>query len=220
MRDPEMCAKSMSIPPTRVSRAQWLQAALDTLVSDGVENVKVLSLAQKLDVSRSGFYWFFRSREDLLDQLLEHWRETNTRAIVDSASLPASTIIDGVLNIFTSWIDERSFDPRLDFAIREWARRSGHVRLAVDQADEARVAAIKGMFLRNGYKERDAFIRARVLYFMQIGYYSLDLEEPVQTRLSYVSDYLRVYTGREPAASVVGRFVKSIKARVSRISRH
>jgi len=194
--------------------------ALDSLVSEGVDNVKVLSLAQKLEVSRSSFYWFFRSRGDLLEQLLAHWRETNTKAIVDSASLPASTIIDAVLNIFTSWVDERFFDPRLDFAIREWARRSGHVRRAVDQADDARVEAIKSMFQRHGYTERDAFMRARVLYFMQIGYYSLDLEEPLSTRLSYVGDYLRVYTGREPDAAVVARFAKTIQARIGSRSRH
>ncbi len=215
-----MREKTSRVPQTRVSRANWLQVALDALVDEGVDNVKVLPLAQKLDVSRSSFYWFFRSRDDLLEQLLEHWRETNTRAIVGSASLPASTIIEGVLNIFAACMDERSFDPRLDFAIREWARRSGHVRRAVDQADDARVAAIKAMFQRHRYKERDAFIRARVLYFMQIGYYSLDLEEPMETRVSYVRDYLRVYTGCEPQSAVVKRFVRTTSARIGRSSRH
>jgi AcrR family transcriptional regulator len=215
-----MRGKYSRVSQARISRATWLRAALDALVGGGVDNVKVLSLAQKLDVSRSSFYWFFRTRDDLLDQLLEHWRETNTRAIVHSASVPAPTIIDGVLNIFADWLDERSFDPRLDFAIREWARRSGHVRRAVDQADDARVKAIKTMFLRHGYKERDAFIRARVLYFMQIGYYSLDLEEPLETRLSYVRDYLRVYTGSEPRNSVAAQFERTVKARIGHRSRH
>jgi AcrR family transcriptional regulator len=215
-----MRGKYSRVPQARISRANWLQVALDALVGSGVDNVKVLSLAQKLDVSRSSFYWFFRSRDDLLEQLLEHWRETNTRAIVHSASVPASTIIDGVLNIFASWVDERTFDPRLDLAIREWARRSGHVRRAVDQADDARVKAIKTMFLRHGYKERDAFIRARVLYFMQIGYYSIDLEEPLETRLSHVRDYVRVYTGCEPRKSVVAQFARTVKARIGHRSRH
>ena len=138
-------------PESRLAREDWLTAALDALISDGVENVKVLPLAERLGVSRSSFYWFFRSREHLLDLLLERWRDSNTRVIVvEKAAAPSATITQGVLNIFICWMDESLFDPRLDFAVREWARRSGHVRRAVDQADDERVDAIKRMFIRHG----------------------------------------------------------------------
>src|SRR5262245_16506893 len=200
-------------PESRLTREHWLTAALDALVSDGVENVKVLTLAERLGVSRSSFYWFFRIRERLLDLLLQRWRDGNTRAIVEQAGAPSRTVTEGVLNIFVCWMNEELFDHRLDFTVREWARRSGHVRRAVDQADDARVEAIKRMFLRHGYRDGDAFIRARVLYFMQIGYYSLDLEESIATRLTYVSDYLRAFTGREPTRREVARFAKAIKRR-------
>ena len=198
---------------SRVSREDWIRTALDTLVSDGIENVKVLPLSHKLDVSRSSFYWFFKSREDILDQLLKHWKDTNTRVIVERAALKSATISQGILNLFACWIDESLFDPRLDFAVREWARRSGHVRRAVDLADDVRVEAIKNMFLRHGYRERDAFTRARVVYFLQIGYYSLDLEEPLDTRLAYVAEYLRVFTGQEAEAREVSWLAKQIKKR-------
>jgi hypothetical protein len=48
-----------------------------------------------------------------------------------------------------------------------------------------------------------------VLYFMQIGYYSLDLEETLATRLTYVADYLRAFTGREPTRQEVATFTRS-----------
>jgi AcrR family transcriptional regulator len=202
-----------SLAATRVSREDWIRAALDTLVSDGVGNVKVLVLAEKLGVSRSSFYWFFKSRQDLLDRLLHHWKDTNTRVVVERAALRSASIVQGTLYLFACWIDESLFDPRLDFAVREWARRSAHVRRAVDQADEARVKAIKGMFVRFGFRDKEAFIRARVLYFMQIGYYSLDLEEPLDTRLSYITDYLRVFTGQEVEVRDVSWFIKEFGKR-------
>jgi AcrR family transcriptional regulator len=198
---------------SRLAREDWLKAALDVLVSDGVENVKVLTLAERLGVSRSSFYWFFRSREHLLDLLLQQWRDGNTRVLVEQAGAPSETVIEGVLNIFACWLNEDLFDPRLDFTVREWARRSGHVRRAVDQADDARVEAIKRMFIRHGYRDQDSFIRARVLYFMQIGYYSLDLEESLATRLAYIAGYLLAFTGREPTRRQVANFAKAYKRR-------
>ena len=53
----------------RVTRRDWINLALQTLISDGIESVRVLPLGQKLGVSRSSFYWYFESRQDLLDQL-------------------------------------------------------------------------------------------------------------------------------------------------------
>lgn len=197
----------------KVTRQDWINLALQTLISDGIESVRVLTLGQKLGVSRSSFYWYFQSRQDLLDQLLTHWHDTNTKAIVERAKRPAETIIVAVLNVFECWADERLFDPRLDFAVREWARRSDDVRAAIDQADNDRLGAIREMYRRHGYDEEDAFIRARVLYYMQIGYYVLDLKEPVETRISHLAAYLRAFTGQEPSDADVAHFMHFIAAR-------
>ena len=197
----------------KATRSDWINLALRTLIADGIESVRVLPLGQKLGVSRSSFYWYFESRQDLLDQLLNHWRDTNTKAIVERARRPAETIIMGVLNVFECWADERLFDPRLDFAIREWARRSDDVRRVIDEADDERLAAIRDMYRCHGYDEEDAFIRARVLYYMQIGYYVLDLKEPVEARVSHVAAYLRAFTGQEPTEADVAHFMGFIAAR-------
>jgi len=197
----------------KVTRSDWIDLALRTLISDGIESVRVLPLGQKLGVSRSSFYWYFQSRQDLLDQLLAHWHDTNTKAIVERARRPAETIIMGVMNVFECWADERLFDPRLDFAIREWARRSEDVRRMIDQADDERLTAIRDMYRRHDYDEEDAFIRARVLYYMQIGYYVLYLKEPVEARVSHLAAYLRSFTGKEPSEADVAHFMRFIAAR-------
>lgn len=197
----------------KVTRSDWINMALETLISDGIGNVRVLTLGQKLGVSRSSFYWYFNSRQDLLDQLLKHWHDTNTTAIVERARRPAETIIMGVMNVFECWADERLFDPRLDFAVREWARRSADVRRMIDQADDDRLTAIRDMYRRHGYDDEDAFIRARVLYYMQIGYYVLDLKEPVEARVSHLAAYLRSFTGLEPSEADVAHFMRFIAAR-------
>lgn len=198
---------------TKVTREDWLKLALDTLVSEGVEAVRILALGQKLNVSRSSFYWYFKSRQDLLDQLLQHWRDNNTRFIVERAQRPASSITQAVLNVFECWLDESLFNPRLDFAIRAWSRQSTEVSRIVTKEDDARVDAICEMFKRHGYEDTDALVRARVLYFVQIGYYSLEIMEPVRNRLSLVPAYLRTHTGRDPLEGEVESFARLVQAR-------
>jgi AcrR family transcriptional regulator len=192
----------------KVTREEWLKLASEVLIERGVSQVKVLTLANSLGVSRSSFYWYFRSRKDLLDQLLEGWEGQNTRAVIDHAARPAGNVCRAVMHLFECFIDPNQFDPRLDFAVREWARRSPQVRTRLDAADAARVNAIRDMFLRQGFEEAEAFTRARIIYFMQIGYYALIENEPFEVRFSMLQPYLVSFTSEEPDPAEMWEFLE------------
>lgn len=191
---------------TKVTREDWLRMARDTLIRDGVDQVKILTLAERMEVSRSSFYWYFGNRQDLLNQLLEEWERTNTGILIRHANLPADTIIDAVNNFFRCVVDPDGFNHRMDFAVREWARRDDAVRRVIDRSDTARTEAIAAMFRRHGYPDNEADIRARVLYYQQIGYYALELNETLEQRLTRVAGYLYCFTGVQPTEAQVRDF--------------
>ena len=196
-------------PPgnVKVTRDDWLRVAKDILISDGVDSVKVLVIGERLKVSRSSFYWYFESRQDLLDALLDAWQRGNTAALVRQAETQAPTITAAVCNVFRCVVNPQLFDNKLDFAVRDWARKSGSVRRVLDQSDSRRLRALTEMFARYGYDELDAVTRARVLYFMQIGYNDAELHEPMAERLKLLPNYLSTFTGREPQAEEVAEFI-------------
>lgn len=190
----------------RVTRADWLNVARDILLSDGVSEVKVLTIGARLGVSRSSFYWYFKSRKDLLDALLADWEATNTAILVRHCEMKAKTITGALCNFFRCFVDLGLFDQRLDFAVREWARRDGSVRRVIDAADDIRLAAVAAMFRRYGYGEYDADARARILYFMQLGYHALDQREPMEVRMARLDGYVRGFSGVEPAPDELAEF--------------
>jgi AcrR family transcriptional regulator len=196
--------------PGRTTRDDWIQIALDTLISEGVENVKVLVLAGKLDCARSSFYWYFKNRADLLNTLLDYWQTTNTQALVDAASQPAESINFAMGQLYASWVGTASFDTQLDFAIRDWARRSGTVRRALDLSDNSRIEAIAGMFERFDYSASEADVRARVVYFTQIGYDALDQRESWEERAARGPTYLYCMTGKRPTRAEVSELVRRL----------
>ena len=77
------------------------------------------------------------------------------------------------------------------------------MRKALDRSDRVRTEALKGLFVRFGYEDEEALVRARVLYYMQIGYYALDLNEPIETRLNLTPHYLKAFTGLAPSEAEV-----------------
>ena len=214
MTDSAIRSRASGAPPERpaqlanvkATRDDWLDLALSALAVEGVAHVTVLNLSERLGVSRSSFYWYFKNRDRLLDALLDRWDSLNTRSIVSQANEPAATVNEAVCNVFRCWVNPAIFSPRLDFAVREWARCSASVRKALDRSDRVRTEALKALFVRFGYEEEDALVRARVLYYMQIGYYALDLKEPIETRLNLTPHYLKAFTGLAPGAAEVDAF--------------
>jgi AcrR family transcriptional regulator len=194
---------------SQLRRFDWLLAALELFVAEGIEAVRITRLADDLGVTRGSFYWHFTNRDDLIAALVAYWRDKNTRAIVESVT-GADSLSSGIFRFFDTCVDSSQFDPRLDLAIREWARRSHEIREQVDTADSVRVQAITDFFTGFEYPMPEAFIRARVIYFAQIGFYALDVKEPLATRVSYTEAYYECFTGKQLNSEGADAFRKMI----------
>lgn len=196
----------------KVTRQDWLNMARDVLVNEGAGEVKILGLANRMGVSRSSFYWYFKDRADLQSALLEEWEVRNTAQIVSHCQMPAANITETVCNFFRCFVDSTKFDRGLDFAIREWSRRDQAIRARVDGADKSRISGLTTAFAKHGFAAADADARARILYFMQLGYHALEVREDVETRMSRLAPYIRGFTGQEPDPAALNDFLRDVTA--------
>ncbi|MBB4066652.1 TetR/AcrR family transcriptional regulator [Gellertiella hungarica] len=190
----------------RGSPELWLEAAYDSLLETGVDSVKILPLAKRLNLSRTSFYWFFKDREELLAALLTRWRDKNTGNLVRQSEAYAETIAEAVLNVFDCWLDKRVFDAPFEFAIRSWAIQSPEILAEVQAADQLRLEALTRMFERFGHAPGVADVRARTLYLVQIGYISMQTREDLALRMKRIPDYVEIFTGQPPERRELDRF--------------
>ena len=190
----------------RGSADLWLTAAQEALLDGGIEAVKILPLAQRLKMSRTSFYWFFKSREELLDALLSRWRDKNTGNLVRQAEKPAATVAEAMLNVFDCWLDPGLFDARFEMAVRGWALSAPAVLAELRRADEDRLHALSALLVRFGHPPHHADVRARTIYLTQIGYISMQVQEDPATRMDRIPDYVLIFTGQPPAPEDMARF--------------
>lgn len=188
----------------------WLDAAYEALIESGVDAVRVSTLAKRLDLSRASFYWFFKDREELLDGLLERWRNKNTGSLVRQSEAYADTIVEAMLNVTDCWFRPEMFDSKLEFAIRTWSIQSPPLQAELQVADNLRIESIKRMLMRFGMPEQAADVRARAVYLIQIGYISLHVTEDMATRMKRIPEYIAMYTGTQPTPRDLERFYSRI----------
>jgi AcrR family transcriptional regulator len=178
-----------------LGREAWLEAARQALIAEGTAGVEINKLAKRLGVTRGGCYWYFKNRQQLLDALLSFWAESSTglfERVIDSAQRNGLKEFYALTDLL---VDEKEYDPKWDGAVRDWARTSAVVLKTVQIVDVKRIAIIEKMFLNMGYKGKHAQVRARVMYYHQVGYYALGVRETRKQRLALLPYYAKVLTG-------------------------
>lgn len=198
----------------RGSAEVWVNAAYETLIESGVDQVKIMPLARKLNLSRTSFYWHFSDRDSLLDALVTLWREKNTANLKGQTQLYADSITEAVLNLFDCWITPELFDAKLEFAMRSWAQTAPDLKSIFEQADAERVTAIGAMFARFGFGPEQADIRANTIYLTQVGYISMKADEPLPARIRRMPAYAETFTGQRPSAAEIDRFMSRHRDRL------
>ncbi|MCV2445769.1 TetR/AcrR family transcriptional regulator [Paracoccus sp. DMF] len=190
----------------RGSREGWLEAGYQALIESGIDAVKILPLAKRLNLSRTSFYWFFEDREALLSALLDGWELRTTRPLIDSTTQYAETRAEAMLNVLTCFLAPGVFDSRLEFAVRSWSLQDENVAARIKAADLARLAALTQMLAKWGIAPDEADIRARTIYLVQIGYISMQAEEDIETRLARIPTYVKIYADELPEPREMARF--------------
>jgi AcrR family transcriptional regulator len=204
------------IPPRqRGSKELWLNAAYELLISDGIDAVKVMPLAKSLNLTRTGFYWFFKDIAELHNAMIQRWEDMNTGNLVERCNADADNICQALFNLMDCWLDSTLFDARLDLAIRNWSRIDMDLQHRLDVADKLRIDAITEMFSRFDYSKEQSEVRGLTVIYTQIGYISVQITEDPHERLERVQHYVELFSGVHPTTIDVDQFINRHKPNIS-----
>ncbi|MGI9364024.1 MAG: TetR/AcrR family transcriptional regulator [Rhizobiaceae bacterium] len=150
----------------RVSKQDWLDAALDLLQKGGIEAVRVERLADQLNVAKSGFYYHFRDRNDLHDRLLDHWLLLDGLPLSEEQRFEATSASERLATV--AEVVDRADLSRYDFAIRQWARQDKKVSRIWRKEMNKRLTHILRIFSDFGFTDDQLEMRARMFVAYQV----------------------------------------------------
>lgn len=126
-----------------LTREDWLRAARLALLRRGPEAVRVEKLARALRVTKGSFYWHFRTRDELLEILLQEWEQELPDLLARMKGHTRRRALELLLSYMlkTTELSERGEAPS-DAAIFAWASVSPAVRARVNAVEKERIAAL------------------------------------------------------------------------------
>lgn len=155
----------------QLTRDDWLDAAAGEVAAGGFSNLRVLTLAKRLGVTRGSFYWHFRDHEDLVISFLDRWRD---RRFVEldymrpKGENPEQELHQ-ILQLLLTDAARNIRRLQVELAVRDYARRNEHAARIVDEVDEARVEQNKLLFRNLGVTEEQVDDLATLMYMATVG---------------------------------------------------
>jgi AcrR family transcriptional regulator len=165
--------------PTRTPRGKWIQQGLRALAAGGPDAVRIEPLAQALGVTRGGFYWHFRDRRALLEEMLDTWEQATTQDLLerlDRESGDAGAKLRRLLALTTPAV------VRTDLAIRDWARRDPAVAQRLRRVDNRRMEVLRSLFGAVCTDPDGIEARCLLAFSLLIGNYFITADHPGRSR--------------------------------------
>jgi len=127
--------------------------------------VRIERLARDLGTSKSGFYWHFTDRRDLLLQLAEYWSHEYTEILsenVELRMLEPRTRLTRVAELILEH-DLSGYD----LAFRSWAARDPEIARRVNAVIRKHLKYVQQAFAELGFEGAELEMRARLFVSYQ-----------------------------------------------------
>jgi AcrR family transcriptional regulator len=178
-----------------VSRAEWLEAAAKILETHGIPEVKIETLARTLGISKSGFYWHFRNRAELLDCLLDHWLHEVTEVITENPKLLELDPRNRLYRVAEVILD---YDlVRYEVGIRQWALSNEKAAETVVSVNQMRLDFIGRTMRELGFTGEELEMRTMLFVCYQTWESPMFREIPRESRRKLIKRRVDLITSPE-----------------------
>ena len=151
-------------------RERWISAGLDVLAEGGVDQVRVEVVAERLGVTKGGFYRRFRDRRALLDAILEEWSRGRIAAVdrqTELGEMGPRERLRSLIDLYANRVSAHGM--AIELAIRQWARTDKPAARAVSTVDTHRLKNVENLYRRLGLTANKAQSSAVLFYAFIFG---------------------------------------------------
>ena len=182
-------------PDTHSNKIAWIEAGFQFLAKGGIDSVRIDRMSKKIGLTRGSFYWHFKSRDELLNEMLKFWEHVATTsiiALIEQEHQNPNEKLATLIKLSTQQPDEKYGGKYAELGIRIWGGNDDKVAAIVAKIDGKRIAYVKQLLVEMKLETTNAAFLAEIIYNAFIGVMSRDLnEKQIKQITDLASNYIR-----------------------------
>ena len=155
----------------KLNRHRWLTAGLQALAESGPEALRIMPIAEQLQVTKGSFYWHFKNLEDYRTAVLDEWERHYTGDAIASLDHDRLAPADKL----RTWIVGAAYaDLRLERAVRAWSLNNPAVGAVRRRVDAGRIDFLVKLLGDVGWPPETARTLGQWAYCAWLGFATLE----------------------------------------------
>jgi AcrR family transcriptional regulator len=147
---------------------RWLAEGKKRFIDKGIQGINIDEIGKSLNLARTSFYHFFKSKDGYLLRIFEQWEKDGTDEIIDRYSIikdPVDRLTQLVYDVFTHNLENELFL----FQLRLLAYTNSTALKIVRRAENKRKKFITNFFTDMGYSNKESAKKALYFYIYSVG---------------------------------------------------
>ena len=156
-------------PRVQLDREQWVEIATEVLATEGISGLRVEVLAKRCGVTKGSFYWHFKDRQALLDEVLSVWKSGRIRDIEKTTTARPGgeqEQLKYLIEVYGASRNRKGI--AIELAIRDWARHDANAAAIVESVDLYRLECTRLLFVLWSYLQSCLWLKLRFAYLLAI----------------------------------------------------
>lgn len=159
------------MPKIVTKKEDWIRLGYKLFSEQGISGIVIEKMARKLKCNKSSFYWYFKTKKEFVDELINFWIVSETEQIiqyVENGKNPREKI-----DLFLTVTFKNA--PYLEFVffLKRYAKNNREIQQIIDDIDTKRLKFTAQLFSEIGYSKSESTNKAAIFYKYLIGYHEM-----------------------------------------------
>jgi len=159
------------MPKIIVTKEDWIKLGFNFFSEKGEAGIVVEKMAKKLKVNKSSFYWYFKTKQEFIEEVVKYWVFSETEQIINTNQTKRNAI--DKWNEFLNIAFKN--DPYLEFIyfLKRYALKHKEIQKTIDKIDNRRLSFVADLLEELGFSKENSNIKSSIFYNYLIGYHEM-----------------------------------------------
>ena len=159
------------MPKIIATKEDWIKLGYKQFSEKGISGIVIESMAKKLKVNKSSFYWHFTTKKAFIQSIIEFWETANTSRIISLVQNEKIPLDKLERLIELSFLKDNEID--FFFHLKKYAKSSKALTNKIEELDNQRLEFTANILQELGYSKSDSKIKSSIFYKYLIGYHEM-----------------------------------------------